>query len=362
MGGHPRLAQRLPNSIIFAEAGSVEIEANVLVALLAVRALGGRSAPADHEVIKALKKPIGQAVEKGLLKEETLTERGPAEAKKKPKTVKTKVVVLTEAGERALQTAASPEVLAATRTKALQAQLEKLRQDIDADRESLKAQLRTALAPKPADGGEKKLHAEAEKLSKAAEKLSEALGKVVQQVAKVSGDVAKNSEAVTALAAKMRSGGSAPPSAGDAPASLAAQVEAGFASLRARLDQALLELPKPAARLPAPPVHHPPASAEPAAKPPEPDLLQPVLRKAYETLCCFREFQEGMVELPRLYHEAKRARPALSVEEFQREILALESKRVADLHVRNEVRDAPEPEKAIRRNDKLYYYIYWPRP
>jgi hypothetical protein len=87
-----------------------------------------------------------------------------------------------------------------------------------------------------------------------------------------------------------------------------------------------------------------------------------VLHRAYEELKAhYREFQEGMVDLPRLYHEARRARPDLSVEEFRREILALESHRALDLHIRNEVRDAPEPEKAIRRNDKLYYFVYWPR-
>ena len=67
------------------------------------------------------------------------------------------------------------------------------------------------------------------------------------------------------------------------------------------------------------------------------------------------------MELPRLFHEARRSRPGLSVEEFQRELLALEAKRVVDLHIRNEVRDAPEADKAIRRNDKLYYFVYWPQ-
>jgi hypothetical protein len=177
-------------------------------------------------------------------------------------------------------------------------------------------------------------------------------------VEKASKDIAKNSEAVASLAARVRAAGPAH-SAGDEPASLVEKIEAGFASLRARLDQALHGLPKSLATPAALPGSSPAATQTATA--PKPESLAAVLRKAYETLCCFREFQEGMVELPRLYHEAKRALPALSVEEFQREVLALESARRADLHIRNEVRDAPEPEKAIRRNDKLYYYIYWPR-
>jgi hypothetical protein len=69
-----------------------------------------------------------------------------------------------------------------------------------------------------------------------------------------------------------------------------------------------------------------------------------------------------MVELPRLYHEAKRARPELTVDQFHRELLDLESQRSLDLHIRNEVRDAPEPDKGIWRNDKLYYYVFWSPP
>jgi hypothetical protein len=68
-----------------------------------------------------------------------------------------------------------------------------------------------------------------------------------------------------------------------------------------------------------------------------------------------------MVDLPRLYHEARRARPDLTVADFHRELQALEGKRVLELHIRNEVHDAPEPDKGIRRNDKLYYFVYWPR-
>ena len=90
--------------------------------------------------------------------------------------------------------------------------------------------------------------------------------------------------------------------------------------------------------------------------------MQAALRKAYDELKAhFREYQEGMVELPRLYHEVRRARPDLTVADFHRELLTLETNRVIDLHIRNEVRDAPEPDKAIRRNDKLYYFVYWPR-
>jgi hypothetical protein len=326
---------RSPQSLGFVEAEDVETEANVLVALLAVRALGGRSAPAGHEVVKALKKPIQQAVAQGLLKEETHTQDVPV-AGKKPKKVKTKMVELTEAGEGALRASANPEVLAATQARALAAQVEALGRNLDADRDALKQQVQAALSASAKGKDAGKLSQEVAKLAKSLETLTEKVRKLEEKVPKESGGAD----------------------------TLAAKIDEGFAALRAQLDQALRGLPKPAAPpdRPAPAPRAAGPTERPAPGPSEPESLRGVLRKAYETLCCFREFQEGMVELPRLYHEAKRIRPALSVEEFQREILAVESQHVADLHIRNEVRDASEPEKAIRRNDKLYYYIYWPRP
>lgn len=324
------------------------MEPNVLVALLAVRALGGRSVPASHEVVKALKKTIQQAVANGLLKEDTLTEQVPVEGKKKPKTVKTKVVALTEEGERVLRASASAEALAATQARAVAAEVEALRRGLDADRDALKQQVQAALGGKGKDKGDK-------------------------DYAKQLGELAKK---VGELSARLEKLEGTQPKGGSAEA-LAAKIDEGFAALLSRLDRALQGLPKPAAHHPAPAAHHasppihlapkpapPPTHPAPAQQQPPaaPDTLQGILRKAYDELKAhYREYQEGMVELPRLYHEARQARPDLTVADFHRELLALEGQRLLDLHIRNEVRDAPEPEKAIRRNDKLYYFVYWPR-
>jgi hypothetical protein len=318
----------------------VETEPNVLVALLAIRTLGGRVAPASHEVVKALKGPIKQAVEKGLLREDTLTEQVPVEGKKKPKTLKTKVVGLTEAGERMLHAAGDPEALAATQARMVAAEVDALRRGLDADRAALRQEVQTALAGPGKDRGPDKFQAEVGKLAQALERLTEKVRQLQERQ----------------------------PKGGAGTETLMAKIDEGFASLGAKLERALQGLSRAPAPRPSAPAQPSPASSPapraepPAPKPAEPAPLQAVLRKAYEELKAhYREYQEGMVELPRLYHEAKRARPGLSVEEFQRELLALESRRALDLHIRNEVRDAPEADKAIRRNDKLYYFVYWPQ-
>jgi hypothetical protein len=328
-----------PGRVAFVEAEDVETEPNVLVALLAIRTLGGRSVPASHVVVKALKAPIKHAVEQGLLREDTLTEQVPVEGKKKPKTVKTKVVGLTEAGERALRASGDPEVLAAAQARMVAAEVEALRRGLDADRAALRQEVQAALAGPGKDKGQDKFQAEVGKLAKALEALTEKVRQLQERQ----------------------------PKGGTGAETLMAKIDEGFDSLGAKLERALQGLPKPAAQRPSTPASPaanatPPARPEtPAQKPPDSQSLQAVLRKAYDELKAhYREYQEGMVELPRLYHEARRVRPGLTVEEFQRELVALESRRVLDLHIRNEVRDAPEADKAIRRNDKLYYFVYWP--
>jgi hypothetical protein len=100
----------------------------------------------------------------------------------------------------------------------------------------------------------------------------------------------------------------------------------------------------------------------PPPAPPEPPTLATALRQAYVNLCRSR-FPEGMVDLPSLFHEAKRERAGLTVEEFRKEIEALESTRSLDLHLPPDPRNVPEADKGIRRGNKLYYTIYWsPRP
>src|SRR5262249_24536637 len=98
----------------------------------------------------------------------------------------------------------------------------------------------------------------------------------------------------------------------------------------------------------------------PEAPPPESvDTLRTALRTAYDRLCCYREFQDGLVELPRLYDEAAKAVPELSVAAFRREVESLWQNNAVQLRILNEVREAEEAEKAIQRDNKLYYFLYW---
>jgi hypothetical protein len=84
-----------------------------------------------------------------------------------------------------------------------------------------------------------------------------------------------------------------------------------------------------------------------------------VLREAYDELCLFVEFQDGVVELPRLYRKAERLRPGLTVREFLDELQRLWDERAVELKIRNEVATATEVDKAIWHNERLYYYLLW---
>ena len=150
----------------------METEPNLLMALLAVRALGGQSVPATNEVVKALKKPVKEAVEKGLLKEDIHTEQVPVEGKKKPKTVKTKVIVLTEEGERVLRSSANPEALAVTQAGVVRSQVEALQRSLDADRDALKVQVQAMLKAKGKDEGAAQHEKEVGRLGKEVEKVA----------------------------------------------------------------------------------------------------------------------------------------------------------------------------------------------
>ncbi len=118
-----------------------------------------------------------------------------------------------------------------------------------------------------------------------------------------------------------------------------------------------------------------PATAHPAEKVPAPSLL-PVpeprpaaavspeeigvgLKSAYDELCLDPEFEDKVVEIRRLYHEAARSLPGLTVELFHRELEHLQSRRAVELHPLNEVQRAKEPALAIRRGDRLLYFVRW---
>lgn len=112
----------------------------------------------------------------------------------------------------------------------------------------------------------------------------------------------------------------------------------------------------PVAPKPQPPVSHAPASPPPVA--PAADL-RTVLKQSYDHLCEFVEFQHELVPLPRLYREAVKRMPGLTPDVFQSELWRMNDERVIQLHVLNEVREAKDPELAIFRNDRLYYFARW---
>lgn len=155
-------------------------------------------------------------------------------------------------------------------------------------------------------------------------------------------------------------------SARPGPSADAAGVLGVLSAVLGRLGQEAKPAPAPA---PAPPPTETaatptaPATA-PVPIPPTADALPAEefrrrLRDAYSELKLYKEFRDGLVEIPRLYHEATKRIPGLGVERFHRELEALSQERKAELHKLNEVQSAKERHLAIERNDRLYYYILW---
>jgi hypothetical protein len=107
----------------------------------------------------------------------------------------------------------------------------------------------------------------------------------------------------------------------------------------------------------------PPVVASTASVSPPPTLtsesLRASIKEAYEELCLDPDFRDRLVEIRRLYRRLQRKHPDLAVDDFHRELLHLERHRIVELHDLNEVQQAKEPELAIRRNDRLLYYVIW---
>jgi hypothetical protein len=298
----------------------VSSDPKLLLSLLAVRLLGGKSVPATDDTLKALKKSVDNAVQDGLLQKgetrvATTTKTGKASSKK------VAVIGLTPQGEELLRQTAAPEVYAATQS----GQLTALQQTLEADHQRLREEVLAALSEKKGKGDPAKLQKDLDGLSKKIEQLTKQLEKLGAALG-----------------------------AGDDGSALLAKIDQAFSGMRERLEEVLRTLP-PAPRLePAPP--------KPSPTPPAEESLRGALRKAYEKLCLFVEFRDGLVELPRLYHETRKTRPDLTVKAFHDELLSLWDRRELELHVLNEADRAAEPDKAIEHHNKLYYYVLWARP
>jgi hypothetical protein len=279
----------------------VEPRPDVWLSLLTVRLLGVPSLASDHPVLKALKDAVTEAVEQGWLERRSVagvTRSG------KPARKGKEHLFLTAAGESLLSEAPRAEVAAVQ----ARTQWQRLQQALATDRQAL----REAVTPNPE--GESKAAAE--------------MSRVVKGVA----DLMDRLDRVEALL-----------SGGDA----AERVDAALAALEARVSKALGSAPTPS----------------PAATPDVPSRdapsLNEALRAAYRKFRLFLEYQNGLVDIPTLYHEVRRSLPELTVEELHRELDRLWTHREIELHVLNEVREAEEPEKGIRWQDKLYYFVFW---
>ncbi|MDB5308406.1 MAG: hypothetical protein JWO38_2608 [Gemmataceae bacterium] len=110
----------------------------------------------------------------------------------------------------------------------------------------------------------------------------------------------------------------------------------------------------------------PPPAPEPDAvvKPPHPheltsEKIRKGLKDAYDELCLDVEFQDKVVEIPRLFHEAARVLPGLTVHQFHRELQSLQHDHGVELQAINEVQRAKEPELAIHHGCRLLYFVVW---
>ena len=255
----------------------METDPGVLLALVAVRLLGGQAVPAAAPVLKELKNSVKKATQQGLLCNDKV--KLPVVGKNGKTTMKAApVVALSDEGRKMLQQSAGAEVVNA----AISRELADLRESLEQAQKALRQEL-------------------------------------------------------------------------------VSRFDQAAAAYTARIDLALKNLPAPAtAGTGHLGVVATPAQAPAAPAPGAP--LRDILHQAYERLCCFREFQDRLVELPRLFHEASRTVPGLSAEAFRREIESLWDGKDVELHILNEVREAAEPDKGVRRDNKLYYFVFWKGP
>ncbi|MEZ6142162.1 MAG: hypothetical protein R3B84_16495 [Zavarzinella sp.] len=167
-------------------------------------------------------------------------------------------------------------------------------------------------------------------------KVAGALKKIEESIKKLSSDCGVNLESVLAKLAE---------SLGGSPPAVKAPQEKPKAT-EPELSKATQPLP----------LEVPASPAEPAV--PLRDLST-VLKEAYEELCRFWQFQSRRVELRRLYFQAQKEVPNLTVAEFHNELDKLDKAWKIELHVLNEVHEAKDKELAIEKDGYLFYYIIW---
>ncbi len=288
----------------------MEVDPHVLLCLLAVRLLGGKSIRAKQDLFsKGLKGALKVALEKGWLQ----ANKVPLQLPGKTRPSKVDVLDLTADGEVVLRQAAQPEALAASAT----GQIAELRRQLEDDRQELKAEILARLSAKK--GGKGK----ADAVEKEAAALSKTVGELARRLEKVE----------AALQAR-------------GPDPLLQKIDEAFLNLLNRLQQIV---PQGAARMEA----SSPTGITSGG------VLRTGLRRAYDALCQLIEFEDRLVPIPRLYHQARYELPGLSVAAFHAELLALWDRRELELQVANDPQAIKEPDKVIRRGDNNYYYVIW---
>ncbi len=131
------------------------------------------------------------------------------------------------------------------------------------------------------------------------------------------------------------------------------------------LRRRLSETPASAPATAPPPVTQPvvtqPTAPPPVEKHTEQSAvpLRDAIKSAYDELRLLKEFRDGLVEIPRLYHELKQSQPNLTVEAFHAGLDELAKQFLIELHGLNEVSEAWHREWAIERNGRLLYYVRW---
>jgi outer membrane murein-binding lipoprotein Lpp len=355
----------------------------VLVALLGLRSLGGEGIDPKHPLVTTLKKPIEAAKKLGHL-EEAQVSIPTTSAKGKPTTKKVKLLSITPSGKDWITKHASAEQQAATNLGYLNA----LKAELERDRQKLQEEVKTALSSSAEGGGTfpKELESVTKKLIEAIGKQYEKLeqkipvidlttvlshidqtysrywnqlqsqleqdrNKLHEEIKTAlaqNGSFTKELDSATkklleAVSKQMKTLEEKLPT--NDSMTFLTPINEAFAAFQSRLTTFLSSIPTSTA------IH-----AEPKK------ILESTIKQAYDKLCLFIEFKDGMVELPRLYHETRKTLPELTVSDFHKELMELWGRRELQLHVLNEVYKAAEPDKGIHHNNLLYYYLLWKRP
>ena len=309
-------------------------EPEILVALLAIRLLGGEDVPSNAEPAKSMKKHIEAAVTKNLLtkgKIRPLTKSG------RPGSREIDAFSLSDDGIQLLNQACGAEAAAV----ASAATIRTMQEELTKDRTALQAEIQAAFSKQSKSNPQAKIQKDVDALGKKVNELAKQLEKIETRLA------ATDNDSESAVIAKL---------------------DHSFALFQERLEKALQGLPAAADAsatvVPSPQttseVNGAPPKSESVSEPP-PDLEQ-TIRAAHAILSRYRQYEDGLVAIPHIYKEVVTKIPTLSVSDFQQKLMELWDAEIVELHILNEVRTAKEPDKAVHWNDSLYYFLTWEKP